>query len=121
MSGRGHDGAGNRLRLIALALGVSRIFAVARGLPLLERLKALAPERIETFSNGEGSTESWVRSLTGGVGADLMVDTLGAVASLHSLKDAMHGVKRGGRIINIGGTAGELTVDVKGGWTSRWS
>lgn len=99
--------------LIALALGISRIFAVARGLPLLERLKELAPGRIETFSNSEGSTESWVKSLTGGTGADLMVDTLGAVASLESLKDAMHGVKRGGRIVNIGGTAGNLDVDVK--------
>ncbi|AOT04047.1 hypothetical protein [Arthrobacter sp. U41] len=25
----------------------------------------------------------------------------------------MHGVRRGGRIINIGGTAGDLSVDVK--------
>jgi alcohol dehydrogenase len=99
--------------LVALALGISRIYAVARGLPLLERLQALAPGRIEIFSNTEGSTETWVKSRTGGAGADLMVDTLGAVASLDSLKDAMHGVRRGGRIINIGGTAGELSIDVK--------
>jgi alcohol dehydrogenase len=99
--------------LVALALGVSRVFAVARGEELLERLKALAPERIETFSNRGGSTGDWVRSVTGGRGADQMIDTLGAVASLDSLKDAMHGVRRGGRIVNIGGTAGELGVDVK--------
>jgi D-arabinose 1-dehydrogenase-like Zn-dependent alcohol dehydrogenase len=99
--------------LVALALGVSRIFAVARGLPLLERLKALAPKRIEVFSNREASTSTWVKSATAGRGADLMIDTLGAVASLDSLKNAMHGVKRGGRIVNIGGTAGELGLDVK--------
>jgi threonine dehydrogenase-like Zn-dependent dehydrogenase len=99
--------------LVALALGVSRIFAVARGLSLLERLQALAPGRIEIFSNLEGGTAAWVQSLTGGAGADSMVDTLGAVASLDSLKDAMYGVRRGGRIVNIGGTAGELGVDVK--------
>jgi alcohol dehydrogenase len=99
--------------LVALALGVSRVFAVARGLPLLQRLQSLAPDRIEVFSNVEGGTADWVRSHTGDVGADFMLDTLGAVASLDSLKDAMHGVRRGGRIVNIGGTAGELAVDVK--------
>ncbi|HEX6354159.1 alcohol dehydrogenase catalytic domain-containing protein [Actinophytocola sp.] len=98
--------------LVALALGVSRVFAVARGVPLLERLRALAPERIEIFSNHDGSTESWVKSHTAGRGADLMVDTLGAVASLDSLSDAMRGVRRGGRIVNISGTAGVLGVDV---------
>jgi alcohol dehydrogenase len=99
--------------LVALALGVSRIFAVARGVPLLERLKALAPDRIEVFSNRDGSTAAWVNEVTGGRGTDLMVDTLGAVASLDSLKDAMRAVRRGGRIVNIGGTAGELGIDVK--------
>ncbi|MFI7067220.1 alcohol dehydrogenase catalytic domain-containing protein [Kribbella sp. NPDC050124] len=99
--------------LLALALGAARIFAVARGLPLLERLQALAPGRIEIFSNLHGGTASWVKSRTRGIGADSMIDTLGAVASLDSLKDAMYGVRRGGRIVNIGGTAGELGVDVK--------
>jgi len=99
--------------LLALALGASRVFAVARGLPLLERLEALAPGRIETFSNVEGGTAEWVKSKTNRSGADFMVDTLGAVASLASLKDAMHGVRRGGRIVNIGGTAGDLGIDVK--------
>jgi D-arabinose 1-dehydrogenase-like Zn-dependent alcohol dehydrogenase len=99
--------------LVALALGVSRVFAVARGVPLLERLKELALHRIETFSNRDGSTQEWVQSCTAGRGADFMIDTLGAVASLDSLRDAMRGVGRGGRIVNIGGTAGELGVDVK--------
>jgi D-arabinose 1-dehydrogenase-like Zn-dependent alcohol dehydrogenase len=101
------------IALVALALGVSRIYAVARGLPLLERLRALAPNRIEIFSNLNGSTAEWVQSLTDGVGADFMIDTLGAVAPVESLKDAMHGVRRGGRVVDIGGTAGELGVDVK--------
>jgi D-arabinose 1-dehydrogenase-like Zn-dependent alcohol dehydrogenase len=99
--------------LVALALGVSRILAIARGVPLLERLQALAPGRIEIFSNVDGGTAEWVRSRTGGLGADLMIDTLGAVASLDDFKDAMLGVRRGGRIVNIGGTAGELGLDVK--------
>lgn len=44
-----------------------------------------------------------------------MIDTLGAVASLDSFKDAMNGLGRGGRVVNIGGTAGELRFDVKWG------
>jgi D-arabinose 1-dehydrogenase-like Zn-dependent alcohol dehydrogenase len=99
--------------LFALAMGVGRIFAVARGEELLARLKALAPNRIETFSNRTGSTEEFVKAKTGGVGADLMLDTLGAKAPLESMIDAMKGVRRGGRIVNIGGTAGHLPLDVK--------
>ncbi|WP_308467203.1 alcohol dehydrogenase catalytic domain-containing protein [Rathayibacter soli] len=101
--------------ILALALGVSRVFAVARGVPLLERLQALAPGRIETFSNLDGSAAEWVMSRTDGRGADLMIDSLGAVASLDSFKDAMHGLRRGGRLVNVGGTAGELGFDVKWG------
>jgi D-arabinose 1-dehydrogenase-like Zn-dependent alcohol dehydrogenase len=99
--------------LIALALGVSKIFAIARGVPLLERLRELAPNRIEIFSNSTGSTAEWVNSRTDGRGANFMIDALGAVASLESLKDAMHGVARGGKVVNIGGTSGELGLDVK--------
>ncbi|MCX6501459.1 MAG: alcohol dehydrogenase catalytic domain-containing protein [Microbacterium sp.] len=99
--------------MLALALGISRVFAVARGVPLLERLRELAPHRVEIFSNTDGGTAEWVRSRTEGIGADFMIDTLGAVASLDSFKDAMLGVARGGRIVNIGGTAGELALDVK--------
>lgn len=99
--------------LFALALGIGKIYAVARGEALLTRLAALAPGRIETFSSRTGSTAAWIRERTGGVGADLMLDTLGAKAPLESMKDAMTGVRRGGRIVNIGGTAGELGVDVK--------
>ena len=91
--------------LIALARGATRIFGTGRNSDLLTRVKALAPERIEVFSTDDGSIADWVRSRTGGIGCDLMLDTLGAVAS--------HGVRRGGRIINIGGTAGKLPIDLK--------
>lgn len=99
--------------LFALAMGVAKIYAVARGEKLLERLTDLAPGRIEKHSNLRGPVADWVKERTCGVGADYMLDTLGAVASLNSMKDAMYGVRRGGRIVNIGGTAGDLGVDVK--------
>ena len=42
-----------------------------------------------------------------------MLDTMGAKAPLAAMKDAMMGVRRGGRVVNIGGAAGDLAVDVK--------
>jgi D-arabinose 1-dehydrogenase-like Zn-dependent alcohol dehydrogenase len=99
--------------LFALAMGISKIYAVARGKALLDRLKALAPMRIETFSNADGSVAEWVKARTGGSGADLMVDCLGAVADVNSLKDAMLGTKRGGRIVNIGGTGSDMLFNTK--------
>ena len=99
--------------IFALAMGIGKIYAVARGDELLARLKAMAPDRIETFSNRAGSSAEFVKARTSGVGADLMLDTLGAKAPLESMLDAMKGVRRGGRIVNIGGTAGDLPVDVK--------
>ncbi|MFD2055781.1 alcohol dehydrogenase catalytic domain-containing protein [Mesorhizobium calcicola] len=99
--------------MFALAMGISKVYAVARGKPLLERLKQLDPKRIEIFSSTEGKVVDWVQSLTGGVGADFMLDCLGAVADVNAMKDAMMGVKRGGRIINIGGTGSDMLFNTK--------
>lgn len=99
--------------LFALAMGISKIYAVARGRPLLERVRQLALRRIETFSNQNGKVADWVNSRTGGIGADLMLDCLGAVADVSAMKDAMMGVKRGGRIVNIGGTGSDMAFNTK--------
>jgi alcohol dehydrogenase len=99
--------------LIALARGAARIYGTGRNTELLNRVRALAPERIEVFATEDGAVADWVRSRTDGLGCDVMLDTLGAVASLEAFEDAMHGVRRGGTIINIGGTAGKLPIDLK--------
>ncbi|CAG4913733.1 alcohol dehydrogenase catalytic domain-containing protein [Paraburkholderia gardini] len=99
--------------LFALAMGASRIFGTGRNHTLLERVRALAPNRIEVFSTEDGSISDWVRTRTDGHGAHFMVDTLGAAVSLDIFDDAMHGVARGGTIVNIGGTVGKLAIDMK--------
>ena len=99
--------------LLGLAMGVGRIFGTGRNSALLERVKALAPHRIEVHSLEAGPIAPWAKSLTSGEGVDFMVDALGAVAPLETLDDAMHAVRRGGKIMNIGGTVGKLPVDVK--------
>lgn len=100
------------LTLLALASGVKRIYGVARNPALLEQVRALAPERIEVFESTGGSIAEWARSRTGH-GVDVVIDTLGAAASLETLDDAMHAVRRGGTIVTIGGTVGKLPIDVK--------
>lgn len=99
--------------MFALAMGTSTIYAIARNESLLAQLKALAPGRIETFSGGTGSVSEWVKAHTSGTGADLMLDCLGAKASTDALKDAMMGVRRGGRIVNIGGTGADMALNTK--------
>jgi alcohol dehydrogenase len=99
--------------LFALAMGASRILGTGRNRALLERVKALAPHRIEVFSTEDGPIAPWARSRTGGHGAHFMVDTLGAAVSMDVFDDAMHGVARGGTIVNIGGTVGKLPIDMK--------
>lgn len=99
--------------LFALAMGAGRILGTGRNRKLLERVQALAPHRIEVFSTEDGAIAAWARERTGGRGADFMVDTLGAAVSLDVFDDAMHGVARGGTIVNIGGTVGKLPIDMK--------
>ena len=42
-----------------------------------ERVKALAPDRIEVLALGDGSTGDWAKSKTGGEGVDFVISALG--------------------------------------------
>ena len=99
--------------LLSLAMGVTRIFGTGRNTELLQRVQALAPGRIEVHALSSGPINDWIRSRTDGAGVDFMLDALGAAADLSTLDDAMHAVRRGGKVMNIGGTVGKLPVDVK--------
>ena len=50
---------------------------------------------------------------TGGEGADFVISALGAKAPAATMLDSMRGVRRGGRVVNVGGVADELPLDVK--------
>ena len=97
----------------ALAIGVTRILGTARDQKLLERVKALAPSRIEVFSTNSGSVEEWSKGLTDGDGVDVAIDALGAGAPPTATLDALRSVRKGGRMIIIGGVSGAVPVDVK--------
>lgn len=99
------------LVLLALALGVPKIYAVARNRALLERVKALHPSRIETFSTLDGATDAWVRDRTGGTGVDLVVEALGPEAPLDATLSAYRAVARGGTIVTVGGQLQAVPID----------
>ncbi|WP_292931372.1 VOC family protein [Novosphingobium sp. PASSN1] len=63
--------------LCALALGTTKILAVARNKALLEELRQLAPGRIFTHSTDDGPVRPWAIDQTEGDGVDLAVDCVG--------------------------------------------
>ena len=98
---------------LCLAFGVARILATGRNHELLERVRAIAPNRIEVLELGARSSGEWAKTLTYGEGADFVISALGARASVETMLDSMRGVRRGGKVVNIGGVADEVPIDMK--------
>ena len=97
--------------LLALALGAPRIFGTARNRDLLARVRALAPDRIETHSTLDGPIDTWIRSRTGR-GVDVYLDALGPGAPHENMTQGMASLRRGGRAVDIGAIDGMVPFDV---------
>ncbi|HVB34533.1 MAG TPA: alcohol dehydrogenase catalytic domain-containing protein [Patescibacteria group bacterium] len=98
--------------LFGIAMGVTRILGTARNRDLLQRVKALAPERIEVFSLQDGTIDGWVRKITDDEGVDIYLDCLGPGAPHETMLQGLRALARGGKAVNIGGMAGTLPFDV---------
>ena len=99
--------------LVALGLGATKILCTARNQELLKRIESLSPERILTFStNNEKSVSDWAREHTE-TGVDVVVDTTGPHTPAESMLNAMAALKRGGKIINIGGMMQTFELNMK--------
>lgn len=98
--------------LCALGMGVTRILAVARNKDLLEEVRQLAPQRIETHSLLDGPVAPWVLERTNGEGVDLAVNCLGPGAQADQMLDELNALRRGGRMVNIGAVGGEVPINV---------
>jgi D-arabinose 1-dehydrogenase-like Zn-dependent alcohol dehydrogenase len=98
--------------LLGLAMGMTRIFGTGRNKSLLERVRQLAPERIEVHSLEDGSTADWVKSRTGGDGVDFMISALGPGSPAKTMLDSIQAVRRGGRAVNVGAVAEPVPVDI---------
>lgn len=96
--------------LLALGMGATRIFGIARDRELLEKVRQIAPERIKVLSVGDEPVDEWVRSHTDGLGADIFIDAVGPGAP-HQLSVAgIESLRRGGRMVDIGGMSEELPL-----------
>lgn len=97
--------------LFALGMGATTILGTGRNQELLDRVKALAPQRIQTFSTANGPIDEWVHSVTDG-GVDVHISALGPGAPHEPFIQGMKSLRRGGVAVNVGATAGEVPVDV---------
>ncbi len=89
--------------MLALAMGVPRILAVGRNSNLLDRVKALSPERIHILNALEGNLPERARALTEGAGVDVVLDCLSAGSGSDPTMDGLISLRRGGRLAFIGG------------------
>lgn len=98
--------------LLALAIGATRILGVARKRHLLERVRAIAPARIAVLVSGEEPVGDWAHHCTDGLGVDVVLDTLGPGAPAQAMLDAIHALRRGGRLVDIGGMNSPMEVNM---------
>ena len=91
--------------LLGLAMGMTRILGTGRNRELLERVKALAPDRIEVHALDDGATAPWAKQRTNGDGVDFMISALGPGSPASTMLDSLRSVRRGGRAVNVGAVA----------------
>lgn len=97
--------------LLALAMGAAKIFATGRNKALLDKLHALATDRIVPIPLGTRPTAEVVMEATGGYGVDVLIEALGPNAPVSSVLDSFNALRRGGKAINVGGVADPIPLE----------
>jgi alcohol dehydrogenase len=98
--------------LVGLATGVTTILGTGRNQALLDRVKALAPKRIDVLAVGKRPVQEWAMEVTGSEGVDAVIDTLPPGSPSSAMQDALNSLRRGGRGVNIGGVGEPLPLNV---------
>ena len=99
--------------LFGLAMGAKKILGTARNKELLAEIKALAPNRIETFSISDGPVDEWARALTeNGEGVDVFIDCNGPGASHDTFRQGIKSMRRGGTAVDVGALMGDVALDI---------
>ncbi|MGV8864678.1 MAG: alcohol dehydrogenase catalytic domain-containing protein [Pseudomonas sp.] len=96
--------------LLALAMGATKVFGIARNRELLERVRQLAPERVHVLSLGDEPVDEWVQRHTDGLGVDVFIDAVGPGAPHSITIDGIQSLRRGGRMVDIGGMSEDLPL-----------
>jgi alcohol dehydrogenase len=98
--------------LNALGMGATRILVMARNRELLERVRQLDPRRIRVLSHGDQDVAEWVREHTDGLGADAFIDAVGPGAPHEITLAGIDALRRGGRMVDVGGMSEELPLNM---------
>jgi D-arabinose 1-dehydrogenase-like Zn-dependent alcohol dehydrogenase len=103
--------------LTALAMGATTILGTGRNRALLDRVKAIAPERIDVFSMSDApGAESdplveWAKRATDGDGLDAVLDCLPPGAPGEAMMRALRTLRRGGHAVNVGAVMDQLPLN----------
>jgi alcohol dehydrogenase len=93
-------------------MGVTKIFGTARNAALLEKVRAISPNRIHVMPAGERPIDEWVREHTDGLGADIFIDAVGPGAPHSTSLAGINALRRGGRMVDIGGMSEPLPLEM---------
>ncbi len=117
--------------LVALAMGATKILGTGRNAKLLDRVKALAPQRIDIIALGDSTDQSktppaqpdplvgWAKKATDGHGVDGMIDCLPPGAPAAAMMRALFCLRRGGRAVNVGAVLETLPLNAFWMMTNR--
>ena len=105
--------------LLALGMGATRIIGFGRNRDILSKLKAVAPDRIETLALGDCPIAKWMHQHTDQLGADVLIDCSARGAPAANTAEALKGLKRGGIAVNIGALTEPLPIEPMRFMTSR--
>ena len=94
--------------LSALAMGAAHVIAIARDPARLARIQRIDAERVSTISITTESIRERVAELTGGEGAQVLVDL--TPSGIESTIDCLYSLEIGGRAALIGGNTELLQV-----------
>src|SRR5580704_12325896 len=107
--------------LLALAMGATKILGTGRNAALLERVKALAPERIDVLAVPDAAAQPdllaadplvvWAKNATDGLGVDGVIDCLPPGAPAGAMMRALYCLRRGGRAVNVGAVMETLPLN----------
>jgi alcohol dehydrogenase len=105
--------------MIALAMGATTILGTGRNRVLLERVKAIAPNRIDVFSMSDEAPKDstadpllgWARKATNSEGLDTVLDCLPPGAPGEAMMRAMRTLRRGGQAVNVGAVMDMLPLN----------
>jgi len=121
------DGIGGQLglcaALLALAMGATKILGTGRNAALLNRVKALAPQRIDVLAVPNAPAQgnappaqpdplvAWAKKATEGDGVDGVIDCLPPGAPASAMMRALYCLRRGGRAANVGAVMETLPIN----------